>query len=798
MQISENWLREWVNPEIDRSTLCEQLTMAGLEVDGIEPVVKASLAGVVTGRIDVISAHPDAKKLNVCQVNIGTDVPLTIVCGAANARQGLVVAVATIGTKLPGGMEIKPVTLRGVDSFGMLCAASELSLEESSDGLMELADSTPLGMSLEEFLGLDDYIIDMDLTPNRGDCLSVVGVARELGVLNRLDVAAPKIVPVKATTDLVFPAKNSDAEACPVYLGRVVSGINLTAQTPVWMTEKLRRSDIRPISPVVDVTNFVMLELGQPMHAFDLDKLSGGVTVRRSSEQESIELLGGNKVELAVNTLLIADDSQPLAIAGVMGGEGSCVDSGTTRLFLEAAHFNPIALAGKARSYGLHTDSSHRFERGVDPELPARAMERATGLILDICGGEAGPVVTATSEAEKVAKQPPILLRKQRINDLVGVTFSATDVTEILSRLGMALEVRDSAWLVTPPSYRFDIENEVDLIEELARIYGYQNIAAVPLVATATLSPVPEKVTVTDRLKDLLVDRGFQETINYSFIDREQQQIIDPAIEPIALINPIASDMSVMRTSMIPGLLRTYVSNANRQQERIRLFEVGNCFRKIESAGSTEVENSERIALLLSGNRLPENWSDKSQPVDFFDIKAEVENLNHLAGTAEKFTWNSSRSDALHPGRSADLFVAGKQVGSVGELHPSVAKKMGIKKTVLIAELTLDALKNNRVPSFSEISKFPVTRRDLAIVVEKNVTAEQIRQCVLNHAPELIKEVILFDLYTGEGIESSQKSVALRLIIQAFSETLTDERITSTVNGVIAALNRELAATLRD
>lgn len=790
MKISEQWLRTWVNPAISTEEMCQQLTMAGLEVDGVEPVAGA-FNNVVVARVVSLEKHPDADKLNVCQVTDGSET-LQIVCGAANVRAGLIVPLAKIGAVLPGDFRIKPAKLRGVESSGMLCSEKELGLAAQAEGLMELPDDAPIGSDVREYLGLDDHCIEIDLTPNRGDCLSVAGVARELAALNQCPMTAVDCEPVTAGSDATFPVEIVATEACSHYAGRVITGINCAAKTPIWMLERLRRSGIRGLGPVVDITNYVMLELGQPMHAFDLATLEGGIQVRFAKKGEKITLLDGKCIELDDESLLIADHAKILAMAGVMGGEGSGVSAATTDIFLESAFFRPENIAGKARSYGLHTDSSHRYERGVDPYLQLKALERATALVLAICGGEAGAVVEKTTEAYPVEAQA-IHLRQARIARLLGIELQADEVVAILNRLEMQVAAVKDGWQVTPPSFRFDIAIEADLLEELVRIYGYNNIPRTQPVYQAQMKAQTEFEISTSTLHSALVNRGYFEAITYSFIDPKSQRILDPENHAIKLANPISSEMAVMRTSLWSGLIQAVRHNLNRQQPRVRLFETGMCFKPEQDQA---LEQIDMIAGAICGELLPEQWSAAARPVDFFDLKGDVEAL--LAPTGMVCTFTAAIHPALHPGQCASVAVDGEFAGWIGALHPEVMKQLGLDENVYVFELRLDLVKSAVLPVFSSLSRFPEVRRDLAVVVDENVSVQSMLACIGEAASELLQHIQVFDIYTGKGVESGRKSVALGLILQDFSRTLTDHDVEAEVGIVVSSLKQKFAATLRE
>ena len=790
MKFSEQWLREWVQPAIDTNELVDTITMAGLEVDGTEPVA-GEFSGVVVGQVVTREQHPDADKLSLCQVTDGEET-FQIVCGAANVREGLKIPFAKIGAVLPGGFKIKKAKLRGVESFGMLCAEQELGMAESSDGLMELAEDAPVGSDFRDYMGLDDAIIDVDLTPNRGDCLSIAGLAREVGLLTRTDVTPPVIESVAPQIDDVASIEVLGSEGCPRYLGRVVRGVNVKALTPLWMVEKLRRGGIRSIDPVVDITNYILLELGQPMHAFDLNQIEGGIRVRFAEEGEKLVLLDGQEIELTTDSLVIADHQKPLALAGVMGGEHSGVNGDTVDLLLEAAFFNPITIAGKARSYGLHTDSSHRFERGVDYELARTAMERATALVLDICGGQPGPVVEVASE-DNLPTVADIPLRRERITRVLGVSFEDAEVSEILTRLGMDVSETEQGWLAKAPSYRFDMAIESDLIEELARIYGYNRLPVRTPVAATPLAAAPEdKIGLMD-IRRVMVARGYHEAVTYSFVDPELQKAIDPEVDALALMNPISSDMSVMRTTLWPGLIKAAEYNLKRQQSRVRLFETGLRFEPSDGG----LKQIPTLAMLATGGRLEQSWTGAADAVDFFDVKGDVETLLGRTGALESFRFIPDSLPALHPGQSARIEKDGQVFGWIGALHPSIEKQLGLKQRVYLVQFDLETLRQTAVPAFAELSKFPEMRRDLALVVDQEVAVDTVLDGIRESAGEFLTGVNLFDVYVGKGIDINRKSLALGLTWQHPSRTLTDQEVNDSVDAVLSHLADTTGATLR-
>ena len=779
MKFSEQWLREWVRPAVDTEQLAARLTMAGLEVDAIDPVAGV-FSGVVVAEIVAAEPHPDAEKLQVCRVNNGAE-EVQIVCGAANARPGIKVPLATLGAVLPGDFKIKKAKLRGVESFGMLCAEQELGLAEKSDGLMELPADAPLGEDIRRYLKLDDTVIELGLTPNRADCLSVRGIAREAAVLSGLTFDDAAIAPYSPAIGEELPIRVMAADDCPRYVGRIIRNVDVSKPSPLWLQEKLRR--------VVDVTNFILLELGQPMHAFDLDKIQGGIVVRQAVSGESLALLDGQTIKLREDSLLIADEKQPLALAGIMGGDSSSVTDASQHLFLEAAFFAPDKIAGRARSYGLHTDSSHRFERGVDFDLPQRAIERATALIIEICGGEAGPV--SCVEAQMPAREP-IMLREKRIKKLLGMAIASDEVESILRGLGMAVSAVDEGWSVIAPSWRFDISIEVDLLEELARVYGYNRLPVTPIHDSLTIQAAPESRRGMPQLRQQLVARGYQEAITYSFIDPAMHQAMAEGEEGVELLNPISADMSIMRTSLLPGLIKTAMHNAKRQQARIRLFESGLRFVKSD----TGLKQVPTLAALLTGRREPESWSESGYLVDFYDLKADLESL--LSVSAGTISFTAAKYAALHPGQTADIYCDGKRIGRIGALHPSLQAKWDFVNPVYLFELDQQPLLERKVPVFAELSRYPEVRRDLALIVDRQLAADEVLQVVRKSAGEYLSDLKLFDIYQGKGIDPERKSLALGLTFRHSSRTLNEEEVSQSVDAVVQTLKEAFGASLRN
>ncbi|MBO9482939.1 phenylalanine--tRNA ligase subunit beta [Salinisphaera sp. G21_0] len=799
MKFSEKWLRQWVNIEVDTQALVDKITMAGLEVDEVEAVA-GEFTGVVIGEIVACEQHPDADKLRVTQVSTGSE-SFQVVCGAPNARVGIKVPFATVGAVLPGNFKIKKAKLRGVESFGMLCAEEELGMAESSDGLMELPADAPVGQNIREYLSLDDKIIDVDLTPNRGDCLSIAGLAREVSANFLADVTEEQIAEVAPAIDDTFPVHIDAPQGCPRYVGRVIRNVDVSRSAPLWLTEHLRRSGIRSIDPVVDVTNYVMLELGQPMHGFDLDMLSDSIHVRMAESGEKLTLLDGQEVTLNDNTLLIADEQKALAIAGVMGGEGSGVSDQTRHIFLESAFFDPITIAGKARSYGLHTDSSHRFERGVDFQLQNKAVERATALIVEICGGEPGPVTEVASEAHLPALRE-VTLRSEKVTSLLGMAIENRHIEALLSRLGLGLTLVEetggqACWTVSVPSWRFDIAIEEDLVEELGRIYGYNNLPESTPTALLKMKQVDESRVQESDIRRVLTARGYQEAVCFSFIAPELHRLFDPQREPVALSNPIASDLSVMRTTLLPGLVKTAGYNLNRQQSRVRLFETGLTFIREKGKDGDELKQEPMLAALITGSRHPESWQGKAEAVDFFDLKGDFEAVFALGQAGNEFVFRKGEHAAMHPGQCAEIVRDGEVIGHMGALHPSLAKTMDMPAAVYLVELSLKAVTEGKVTRFAALSKYPEVRRDLALVVNAATAAGDIERVIASEAGELLRRVNTFDVYAGQGIEAGFKSLAMGLTLQHPSRTLKDDEVNELVDRVVARLKQDFDASLR-
>ncbi|WP_324831204.1 phenylalanine--tRNA ligase subunit beta [Pseudomonas saxonica] len=791
MKFSEQWLRGWVNPQVDRDELVARLSMAGLEVDSVTPAA-GDFSGVVVGEVLSTEQHPDADKLRVCQVSIGAET-FQVVCGAPNVRPGLKIPFAMIGAQLPGDFKIKKAKLRGVESNGMLCSQAELQVGEGNDGLMELPSDAPVGEDIRVYLALEDASIEVDLTPNRGDCLSLAGLAREVGALYAAEVTRPVVAPVTVMHDEVRPVEVLAPAACPRYLGRVIRNVDLSRPTPLWMVERLRRADVRSIDAAVDITNYVMLELGQPLHAFDLAEINGGIRVRMAEEGEKLVLLDGQEVTLRSDTLVIADHTRALAIAGVMGGEHSGVSIKTRDIFLESAFFDQIAVAGKARSYGLHTDASHRYERGVDWKLAREAMERATGLLLDITGGEAGPIVEIVNE-QFLPSIAPITLRAARISQMLGMEMDDSEIERLLSALGLTIAAEGAGqWRVEVPSHRFDISLEVDLIEELARLYGYNRLPV--RYPQARLAPQAKAEARSDlpELRRLLVVRGYQEAITYSFIDPKQFELFSPGVEPLLLANPISNDMAAMRATLWPGLVKALQHNLNRQQDRVRLFESG-----LRFVGQLEgLKQEPMLAGVVCGTRLPEGWAQGREVVDFFDVKADVESVLGFAGALDAFTFVPGKHPALHPGQTARIERDGREVGFVGAIHPELSKTLGLNRPVFVFELVLAEVALGKMPKFQELSRFPEVRRDLALLVDREVAASSVLDVIRENAGEWLTDLRLFDVYQGKGIDPLRKSLAVGLTWQHPSRTLNDDEVNTTTQNILTSLEKRLNATLR-
>ncbi|MFN3234007.1 MAG: phenylalanine--tRNA ligase subunit beta [Gammaproteobacteria bacterium] len=819
MKLSEKWLRQWVDPQKTLQEIGEQLTMAGLELESIEPATVA-FNNVVIAQIKTVKQHPDADRLSVCEVDDGTEVH-TVVCGGKNVRPGLKVALARVGATLPD-LKIKKSKIRGVTSMGMMCSEVELKLADSSLGIMELPDDAPLGKDFREYLYLDDQVIDLAITPNRGDCISVQGIAREVAALNQLELSPPEIKAIQPKIKETLSIRLDAPDACPHYVGRIIKGVNMKARVPFHISERLRRSGLRAINPVVDVMNYVMLELGQPMHAFDLTKLQGDIHVRFAKQKETLALLNEEKKTLMDHVLVIADDKEAVAIAGVMGGLDSSVTDATKDIFLESAYFNPETIAFGERYLGIGSDSSYRFERGVDPALHIKAIERATAILLEIVGGEPGPV-TESIDKKHLPKTSDILLRHARIKQILGFEIDADKVKSILETLSMAVIENSNAisaklgiqkgsshtgssvctedgessveasWLVRPPSYRFDIAIEEDLIEEIIRLHGYEHLPMTMPATSMTTQQHLENVSELAHFRRLLCDRNFHEVVVYSFVDEKLQSQCFPNEKPIALKNPISQDLAVMRVSLWPGLIQTLKHNQNRQQERVRIFEAGLQFNQTKTMSQPMM-----LAGLITGTALPEQWGEQEREVDFYDLKGDVEALLQQVAVPSAITFVEGEHSALHPGQSAKIIIDHTHVGWIGALHPTILQKNHLRSGIYLFELNLDLLPKCKKIEYQPVSKFPSIRRDFALLLDKSVTAQQVFECIKSNSLTILEDVHLFDLYDGEKLPEDKKSLAISLILRDTSRTLVDEDVIKLEQKVLNALQSNLGAKLRD
>ncbi|MFP3019449.1 MAG: phenylalanine--tRNA ligase subunit beta [Arsenophonus sp.] len=795
MKLSESWLREWVNPTISSEELSEQMTMAGLKIDDIKPV-SGQFQGVLIGEIVACIQYPNTNNFHLTKVNIGNKKLLNIICNAENCRQGLKVAVATVGATLPDNFKIKKIKLRGEISEGMLCSYSELAISHSHSGIIELPYDAPIGIDIRNYLELNDYIFEVSFTQNRPDCLSILGIARDIAAINNIGLNTVKIEPVKGTDSTVFPIQVEDPVACPRFLGRVIKDIDFSAKTPIWMKEKLRRSGMNSINPIVDITNFVLLELGQPLHAYDLDRLNRMIIIRMAKQNETLLLLDDTKITLKQDTLVVADEKNVLGIAGILWGKDSSVNQNTENILLECVFFDPLAIIGRAMNYGFHTEASHRFERGVDPEMQYKAMERATNLIVKICGGNPGNIIDITHK-NNLPKVSKITLTRKKLDRLIGYNIYDIKVTQILQRLGFEVIIEQDNWQVIPPSWRFDVQIEEDLIEEIARIYSYKNIPDVPLHADLVMTQRYESFLPLKRVKTLLIDRGYNEAITYSFVNPKIQVLLHPGSNAMILSNPISFDMSEMRLSLLPGLLTTVIYNQNRQQNRIRLFETGLRFIP-DTTKEYGIRQELMLAGVITGNRYEEHWLQEKRTVDFFDIKGDVEAILELTGKSENIIYNTYFNLALHPGQSSGIYLNNNYIGYVGVIHPELENKLDLNRRTLVFELLWDSIADRVIPKANMISHFPANRRDISIVVpEKVATADVLSECKkisINH----IVEINLFDVYCGKGVENGYKSLSISLILQDTDRTLEEKEIVETIDKCIAALKQRFQASLRD
>ncbi len=793
MKFSESWLRSFVDPAVAGDDLTHLLTMAGLEVEE-EEAVASLFDKVVVAHVLEVKKHPDADRLNVCRVDVGSGQIRQIVCGAPNVAPGMNVPCALPGATLPGDFKIKVAKVRGVESSGMLCSAKELHISDDASGLLVLPSDAPVGQDIRAYLDLNDRLLTLKLTPNRADCLSLSGVAREVAALTNSAATYPVVADTPVTSAAERKIVLDAPAACPLYCGRVITGVNAKAATPEWMKRRIERSGTRSISALVDITNYVMLELGQPLHAFDNTKLNGTIHARMAQTGEKIVLLNGQTLTLDDDVLLIADDTRPVAVAGIMGGEDSSITLETTEMFLESAFFAPTAIAGRARHYGFASDASHRFERGVDFGATQKALERASTLIVEICGGQAGPLCQA---AAAIPDRHPVRLRPARLAKVLGVAFSAEHIGEIFARLDLGFKREGDDFIVTPPSYRFDVEIEEDLIEEIARLYGYDNIPARAPQAMLAMLPQTETSRPLRAVRQILADRGFQEVINFAFVEEAWEADFAANAAPIRLANPIASQMSVMRSTLIGGLVANVVTNLKRKQNRVRVFETGRCFfRDTPGAPVKGFRQPWKLAGLAYGSALPDQWGSSgnaARNVDFFDVKGEIDFL--LAPAVARFEKTSH--PALHPGRCAQVIVEGKAVGYVGELHPQWMQKYNLPLAPVVFEIDLDVVKLARLPQFVEMSRQPPAIRDLAIIVDQKLELQQLLDGITANRPTLIQDIQLFDVYTGKGIDSGKKSLAFRIVMQDTQRTLQDAEVDVALQKLITYLQQAFAAQLR-
>ncbi len=783
MQFSEQWLRQYTNPSIDTDALSHLLPMAGLEVEDLAGV-GADFNKVVIAEIISADKHPDADRLQVLKVNVGAAESLQIVCGASNARVGLKAPCALVGAVLPG-FEIKQAKVRGVESFGMMCSETELGLAAESAGLLELPVNATVGQDIREYLGLNDKLFTLKLTPNRSDCLSIVGIAREVAALTGATLDLPKFDAVSAQHQDVKKVSVADAEACARYCGRLVKGVNAKAQTPEWMVRRLERSGLRSISAVVDITNYVLLELGQPMHAFDAAKLQGDINVRWASQGETITLLNEQEVKLDKDMLVIADNSGAIAFAGVMGGQSTAVSDTSTDIFLESAFFTPDTIAGKGRRFGISTDSSYRFERGVDYGNTLQALERATALVLEICGGQAGAVTEVNGV---LPKRVPTQLRMAKLNSILGITLDESLVAKLFDQLGFTYTKKAGVFEVSPPSYRFDISREEDLIEEIARLHGYDNIPAIAPIADLRMLPDAEGVVTRSVLQDVLVANGYQEVVNYSFVDESWETELLGNTMPIKLKNPIASNMSVMRSGLWGGLLDTLVYNLNRQQDRVRIFEMGASYAEAKEG----FQETMRISGLAYGDVIPEQWGEVARSVDFYDVKADVDALT--GGRAE---YVAAQHPALHPGQTAQIVVRGRSIGWIGKLHPKWQQHYQLPKGAVLFEMDLAPLQQRSIAKYSEVAKFPPVRRDIAVVVDEAVNVDVLIKTMKKAKVQFVTDIALFDVYRGKGIAEDKKSLAFYVLMQDTQKSLTDAEVDSVMASLLELIKNQHGAELR-
>ncbi|OGT38847.1 MAG: phenylalanine--tRNA ligase subunit beta [Gammaproteobacteria bacterium RIFCSPHIGHO2_12_FULL_38_14] len=787
MKFNESWLHEWVNPQLTREDLARVLTMSGFEIESLLPVAEP-FTQVVIGQILKIEKHPKADRLQLCEVNVGSKV-LSIVCGAQNIKIGMKVPVALIGAVLPNNLIIRETAIRGINSYGMLCSSKELALAEESDGIFVLPDDAPIGESIRNYLHLDDYIFDVSITPNRGDCLSVRGISREIATLTQsvLKKPLPFNLPDDSNND-VLPVEIQEQAACPYYLGRIIRGIRTDAATPLWMKERLERCGMRSIHFIVDVANYIMLELGQPMHAFDLQKINSGIIVRYAHAGEKIILLDGSEKNLNTETLIIADQQKPLAIAGIMGGLESSVNLSSQDIFLESAFFSPQLIAKMRQYYQLNSDAAYRFERGVDPTIQKEAILRATQLILEIAGGKAGPLCEVT-DTKYLPKTNSIFLHPRDIETLLGIIINTNEIEKILDRLSFSWERHKEGFKVVPPSHRFDVTLPEDIIEDIARLYGYDRIPALPITAKLSARCDDQKQNQLSLIRQVLRDQAYHEIITYSFVDKHLQMLLNPQKTPYELANPITSEMAVMRTNLWPGLINAFRFNKNRNQHRVRLFEIGTSF-------VSAAEEKKCLAGLLSGLNMPEQWGEAARSVDYYDLKQNIENILNLLNIKD-YSFNSCEHPALHPGESAEIVQDGQKIGLLGALHPETLQKLDLTNKVYVFELALDQGKEAALSQYKEQSKFPEIRRDLALLVNQAIPLQAIQDTIIKSAGDWLKEIFIFDVYEGKGIAPGLKSMAFAITLQHPTRTLVDEEVTALMEHIVQILKEQFAAVLR-
>jgi phenylalanyl-tRNA synthetase beta chain len=795
MKVTYRWLKEFTPIDASPDELAAQLTMAGLEVESLAPVAPP-FSGVVVGQVLQAGRHPDAEKLSLCQVTTDGENRLQIVCGAKNVRPGLKVAVAMVGAKLPNDVQIKRATLRGQESNGMLCSARELGLGDEHDGIMELAASLPLNQNVRDALDLDDWVLDVNATPNRGDCMSVFGIARDYSAARERRYIQYPVAPIGSSQAAVFPV-SLESPGCPVFASRVIRGVTPNAQSPEWLRERLRRLGLNSISAIVDVTNYVMTELGQPMHAYDVAKLAKGISVRAAASRERITLLDDKEYELDPEVLVIADASGAIGLAGIMGGRRTAISDSTTDVLLESAHFRPDAVSGRARRLGLFTDAAQRFERGVDPTLPAIAIERATALLQACVGGAPGPV-QVTRGATSARDETWVPLRRDRVTRLLGAPVSDEEVRAVLGAISEAVEITPDGWRVRKPAHRFDIRIEADLIEEIARLRGFDSIPEIHAIAQQIPGTATEARVSNERLLTAMADRGYREIISYAFVDPLAQQQLFPDTPTLKLANPISADLSEMRVSLWPGIISACRENLRRQQTRVRLFEIGSKFNVSKNAPSQELQEIETLAGIATGTRWPQQWGSQSEAVDFYDVKGDVLEVLTLTGDAASVIFEPDSQSVFRPGRAARIYRGDQPIGWIGEIHPQVVKALNLPMTAFLFELEMKSAFRAKVLKLNKISKFPSVRRDLSIVVDESVPLAVLQENVTVSASGLLSELRVFDVYRGPSIETGRKSVALGLILQDSSRTLTDIDADAVVTAVATRLRDVLSATIRD